>query len=308
MVAKKSDKNKPSDTKICFCCGKEKKNIANNFYQNDIEYIHNHFSICKNCVKKIIDYKEMTSVFFILHILDKPFIQSVWNDIAKTDESPWGAYITQISSLPQYKEFKYRNSQFDECNISKIKSNNNEEHHEVTKLNDNDKRQYERFWGRGLENQDYIWLQEEFEDFITRYECDSKGMELLIKQICLQELDIEKRRANEEKVDQQLKTLQDLLGSSNLKPVQETGANAVDQNTFGTLVKKWENEKPIPEAMEEWKKADWIKKYVLVWFLGHLCKMMGVDNDYSRLYEEEVNNYTVDNPINDYPEEENIDD
>jgi len=116
---------------------------------------------------------------------------------------------------------------------------------------------------------------------------------VLFQEIANQRLDIKKKRQQGTGVDRELKTLQDLLGSANIKPVQETGANSTEQATFGTLIKKWENEKPVPEPLEEWEENDWIKKYVLVWFLGHLCKMMGIKNKLSEMYEEEIGKYTV---------------
>jgi hypothetical protein len=140
---------------------------------------------------------------------------------------------------------------------------------------------------------DIQYLEIEYNDWVSRYECDSKGMEELIKQICFQLLDIKKGREANNKVDAQLKTLQDLLGSANLKPVQETGANATEQSTFGMLIKKWENDKPIPEPEDEFKDVDGIKKYINIWFLGHLCKMLGIENAYAKQYEEEVAKYTV---------------
>jgi len=161
------------------------------------------------------------------------------------------------------------------------------------------------FWGRGLDYEDYVWLQNEYVDFTNRYECDSKGMELLISQICMTMLDIRKRRENGEKVDQQQKTLQDLLGSSNLKPVQETGANGAEQETFGTLLKKYENDRPVPEPEERWRDPDKISKYIKVFFLGHLSRMLGVNNKYSDEYWEEIDQLTVNEPTEE--DEENSD-
>ena len=40
--------------------------------------------------------------------------------------------------------------------------------------------------------------------------------------------------------------------------------------------------------------ADWIKKYVNVWFFGNLCRMMGKENPYQEEYDEEMAKYTVD--------------
>lgn len=38
-----------------------------------------------------------------------------------------------------------------------------------------------------------------------------------------------------------------------------------------------------------------IKKYVFTWF-GHVCKMLGVKNGYTRMYEEEINRLRVEKP------------
>ena len=69
-----------------------------------------------------------------------------------------------------------------------------------------------------------------------------------------------------------------------------------DQNTFGTLIQKWENERPIPQPDPEFEDVDGIRRYVGAYFLGHLCKMMGIKNRYSAIYEEEMAKYTVEKP------------
>ena len=47
---------------------------------------------------------------------------------------------------------------------------------------------------------------------------------------------------------------------------------------------------------EEWKDVDGIAKYITIYFLGHLCKMMGIKNSYSRMYEAEMAKYKVEKP------------
>ena len=90
--------------------------------------------------------------------------------------------------------------------------------------------------------------------------------------------------------------MNDLMDSAKIKPKQKSDSALVDQNTFGTLIQKWENEEPIPEPKEEWKDVDGIKKYISVWFHGHLSKMFGLDNDNAREYEEEIAKYSVEPP------------
>src|SRR3712207_589367 len=96
MAINKEDNN---ETKICLCCTKEKKYTTNNFYQNVNPYINDSFRFCKKCTKKVVDYNNMESILFLLHILDKPFIQDKWEECLKSKKDTWGEYIRQISSL-----------------------------------------------------------------------------------------------------------------------------------------------------------------------------------------------------------------
>ena len=52
--------------------------------------------------------------------------------------------------------------------------------------------------------------------------------------------------------------------------------------TFGQLIDKWEQEKPIPEPDEEFKDVDKIGLYIDVFFKGHLSKMMGLKNAFMK--------------------------
>lgn len=54
--------------------------------------------------------------------------------------------------------------------------------------------------------------------------------------------------------------------------------------------------RPIPEPADEWKDVDGIVKYITVWFIGHLCHMLKIDNRYSEMYDAEIHKYTVNKP------------
>jgi len=160
-------------------------------------------------------------------------------------------------------------------------------------------------WGRGYSLEEYEFLDNEYTKWVMGYECDSPAQEVLFEEIAKTQLDIRKAREDEKPVDKLVKSLQDLLGSSNVKPVQESGANSLEQASFGVLIKKWENERPIPKPLPEFEDVDNIRKYITVWFLGHLSKMLDINNSYSDAYEKEMLKYTVNLPeISD--EEDNI--
>ena len=294
--------------KVCSCCGKEKK--LDMFYGSNSPFnkADGRIPVCKDCVWEFagVDHVayDIDRVKATLRMMDKPFIVRIWQ--TSIDESSGSAkkdafkvYMKNIA-MPQYKDMNWSHSDNEKSNVASEQLEEVKEsdfiEYEYTK---DDITRLMSFFGKGFSVEEYIWLNNEYQDFLNRYECDSKGMEMLIKQIVLQELDIEKRRASGEKVDTQLKTLQDLLGSSNLKPVQETGANAVEQETFGTLIKRWENEHPIPEPDPMWKDVDGISKYISVFFTGHLAKMLGkLSGETEELYEQEMKKFTVEEPTN----------
>ena len=153
-------------------------------------------------------------------------------------------------------------------------------------------------FGPGYLPEEYRYLREQYSDWTSRYDCQSKAQEEIFKNISIAQVNL--RRAQQEgdqkRTNEAFRSLNDLMDSAKIKPKQKSDSALVDQNTFGTLIQKWENEEPIPEPKEEWKDVDGIKKYISVWFHGHLSKMFGLDNDNAREYEEEIAKYSVEPP------------
>lgn len=253
--------------------------------------------ICKKCIADHIGLKDSIAyverVKSVLAIMDKPFIQDLW---LKSDED-WSKYIPQISSLPHFKGKTFADSMFQDSSGFKEEANMPENFtEEQISLNESELKELTSMWGKGYDIDDYLYLENQYETLLNSYECDSYAQEMLFQEIAHQRLSIKKAREGNKPTDKEMKTLQDLLGSSNIKPVQETGANATEQATFGTLIKKYENERPIPEPDPMWADVDGIKKYIQIWFLGHLCRMLGINNEYAQMYEDEISKYKVDAP------------
>ena len=153
-----------------------------------------------------------------------------------------------------------------------------------------------QFWGSGYKPSDYEFLKTQYDDWITRNECKTKAQEELFKLLSIAQLNILIAQRDGGKVSDAMKAFQDLLGSSNLKPAQTNDNAMADANTFSTLIKKWEDERPIPEPDPEWEDVDGIKKLITTFFLGHLSKALHIKNDASAQYEEEMKKYTVSKP------------
>ena len=158
------------------------------------------------------------------------------------------------------------------------------------------------FWGPGYSTKMYSELEERRKYWISRfpdgYSFDI-GEEALIRQICNLEIDINHDRAAGKSIDKNVNTLNTLLGSANLKPAQKKTEDAdaeLDGMPFGVGIRKWENTRPIPDPDPELQDVDNIVRYISIWFLGHLCKMLGIKNTYCKLYEDEMERLRVKAP------------
>lgn len=151
-------------------------------------------------------------------------------------------------------------------------------------------------FGRGFAPYQYKYLQDEYDDWTTRHECNTKAQEEIFIQICFAELDIYESRRVGDDVTKKVQTLQSLLDAAKLQPKQNHNESISDAQTFGTLIDKWEDEKPIPECEDKYKDVDDIAKYITAFFYGHTCKTVGIKNFYSKTYDDIMREYTVNRP------------
>lgn len=161
------------------------------------------------------------------------------------------------------------------------------------------------FWGPGYTPDMYRELEQRLRYYRSQMGEDTQtdlGTEMLLRQIASLELDINKARASGASTEKMVTSLNAML--SNLKKPQKGAAvDTVNPNTpFGVWIKRWENEKPVPEPDEELQDADHLIKYITVWFFGHLCKMLGIKNSYCKMYEDEIARLRVERP--EYDEED----
>ncbi|GAA0347063.1 hypothetical protein GCM10008931_42930 [Oceanobacillus oncorhynchi subsp. oncorhynchi] len=288
------------DKKQCVTCLKYKNRKSGFFISFNKWHSDGLQPYCKDCMKKFHDENNVATIKELMRLVDKPYIHERYEKAKESKKETLGEYLRMLN-LNQ-KHATYADSVFENGDKQGVRENHNGDIERGFRPEDVEDVQFTKeemeylidFWGRGYSKEDYEYLQKEYESLTNAYETDSSyAMEVLFQEAAQVRLSIQKNRENGKPVDKELKTFQDLLASANVKPVQETGANSVEQNTFGTLIKKYENEDPVPEPLEEWKDVDGIKRYVQVWFLGHLCRMLGIKNKYSEIYEEEVEKHTV---------------
>lgn len=301
----------------CLYCKKEY--VETNFYNSYSRLFSGTGKLpyCKQCVEKFYQqyYDEyinegcLTSeknavkrvcMLFDIYYTDVVF-NSAMNKIRESNMniSPMAQYVKTIQ-LSQYKDKSYDNTVLNEMK---------EEFIVGTSSNISDDRKVDeatiRFFGTGFTDEDYEYLKREYDDWTARHECNTKAQEEVFKRICFKQLEILKATRKGEETKNLDATFQNLLDTAKLQPKQNSGDATAENQTLGTLIDKWENERPLPEIDEELRDVDKIGLYIDTFFKGHTCKMLGEKNAYSNLYSSMMKKFTVDKP--EYESDEDYD-
>lgn len=154
------------------------------------------------------------------------------------------------------------------------------------------------FWGADFAPEFLLRLDKRYKKWTNGQDDLDQGAVSLFKHICILEETIAMDSAAGRSVDKNMNTLNTLLGSLNLKPVQKkTEMDAAIEGTpFGVWIDRWEHKRPIPEPDPMLKDVDGIVKYITVWFYGHIAKTLGIPNVYCEMYEKEMEKMKVDRP------------
>lgn len=292
------------DLLLCPSCGDFMK--SETAFYSDKRYATERYPICKRCLMKIVEQRRTDkdepnetkeSVQKVLQMMDRVYDDQFYNECVKgaydeTKEknrsSPFATYITATGSLPQWKGKTWADSDFGDLNSSIEQSEINEN----SRILKNAKKRF----GTDYKAEELIWLENEYQDWITRHECNTKPQEELFKNLSLNRLE-RKQAVKEGKPTKEIdKTFQELLATQNIQPRQTGMDSFADAQTFGTLIQKFEETRPLPEIDPELEDVDKIGLYIDAFFRGHTSKMLGLKNTFSHIYERVMSQFTVHKP------------
>lgn len=279
-------------TSICPKCGRPL--TRSNFYNSD-NYVVGHYPICKSCVFKIVEQNDdndadsnetKESVQRMCSMMDVPYMDDLYNKyLAVNEKHPFRKYITAIQSLPQYSGKTYKDSKFG------LEG-------EAKKYDQAMVEKGRKHFGN-YSDEDLVFLQEQYDEWLQMYGANTKSQWTLFQQICFIQLDLDKARKTGADTKDLLKQLQELMSSLNIKPNQSSSDNVTNKKTFGQMIEEWEDEykggRPIPEPDSEFKDINKIDELRQI-YAGTLAYAADLKNGYSEKYEEFMKKYTVEPP------------
>lgn len=316
VKVKRIEHDAPGTKYRCVCCGKEYSSQKGYFSPSNSPLFkgNNGFlPFCRNCVEKY--YQQLIGFYSgnEEHALEHCCWLFDWyySDEAASMTKNAGTR-TRISMYPS----KMNMAQVQDKGTTYLDTMRERHENKITTVADlnksegedgkvsNIKKETVLFFGFGYTDEEYMYLEDQYLDWTTRYECKTKAQEELFKNICIAQLTIQRAQqsGSTKSVTDAMKALQDLLGSANIKPSQTNDNSQLEQYTLGTLIQKWENDEPISEPSEEWRDPDGIYKFYDTYMLGHLCNLVHLKNDHEEAYRKEMEKYTVTPPTHEEDE------
>lgn len=268
----------------------------------DKNYATNRYPICKRCLMAMVEQRTKKndepnetkeSVQKVLQMMDRIYDDKFYEECVKgasdgvkekNRSSPFATYFTAIASLPQWRGKTWKDSDFGSAAVSLDEN----ETRIIKKTIANARKRF----GNGYSDEDYMLLENEYQDWVTRHECNTKAQEEVFENLALIKY-LKKKALLEGKPTKDLdKQQQDWLDSGNLKPKQKTENGLNDTLTFSQMLEKWEEHDPVALPDDEFKDVDGIMKYLKIWF-GWIAKAVGLNNVYTQQYEDAVNAFSV---------------
>ena len=274
-----------------------------NFYSSN-EYAIGVFPQCKKCILAEVEQRDKKndkpnetkdSVKRMLQRMNLPYIDDLYVSACKTvaDEvneknrkAPFLAYLVPLKSLPQYRNKTWADSEFEIGFVSD---------EEETKINAKTIKNGKKRFGN-YSPEDLMFLENEYQDWITRYECNTKAQESIFERLSFKKWEINKATKSGQPTKDLDKTYQELLATANIQPRQSGMDSMADAQTLGTLIQKYEETRPLPDIDPELEDVDRIGLYIDSFYRGHSCKMLGIKNTFTNLYEKVMSKYTVKPP------------
>ena len=305
-----NDYNRIINGDVLFCpkCGKWQ--ATDTTYYMDKRYVTGRYPICKKCIMKMVEQKNKDddqpnetreSVQNVLKMMDLPFDSDFYDDCVKgaLDDvrerkkgSPFATYITSLLSLPNWRGMTWKDSKFGDSADTP----------DEIRLNQKTIKAAKKRFGSNYSNEELMFLENEYQDWIGRYECNTKAQEEVFENLSICKLLQRKALATGKPTKDIDAQITNWMNTGAVQPKQNSTDVLSDAQTFGTLIQKWEETRPISKPEEEFEDVDGIGRYIDTFYRGHAAKMFGLDNTFSHLYENEMEKYTVKKP--EYSEEE----
>jgi hypothetical protein len=256
-----------SNKKTCLHCGEDW--AVSSFYSHRNPLINEKFGFCKKCVKNNIDFNVMDTLTIFLQTMDIPYLKEIWKQANGAKNETIGTYFKNLS-LKQNRDLHFKDSDDISGKTNKAELYEiNYEDFEVTEA-------ILKRWGRSLELDDYIFLEEEFSN-LGGHEAETAIQQRLVKNMTRTQWMADKalEEGDTGKYEKMMKTLSTQMQDANVKPVQiKSASEDGGLKSWGEWVRKIEETEPVTEDESQYE-PKYIREYIDRWFVSQVKRVFG---------------------------------
>lgn len=286
-MARNNEQAKEDVSKLyCVTCGKSKREV--DFYSatNKVLYKSGRVHICKDCIKKFcyID-KEINIEKFkkILMVFDMPYRMQEMESAILDKNDTIGTYFKNIQLNHKTETWEYGDRDNKDF-VSSIESLARDDFKVTPDML--------LKWG-SLSKEDVEYLENNYYQWTTRHECESKAQEILFEEICQMQLDIKKTREGGGDVIKKVEALQKLFQSANIRPLDQSAIQSNESAMIiGNMIATMEKTEPAEffeeHRLKEYRDYMGYQKYFDVWCLRPLKNLLTGSKDFNIDYNIEV--------------------
>lgn len=223
------------------CEFKGRPQLEDKFYKSN-KFGMTRYPVCKSCIQKKVDVKDVESVKSVLKDMDLAFKKDLWQevyDFCNGDQGAFGVYIGRIQKRgsPTYSE-----SNFDIVD---------EESGEVLE-EDEGKKIYSKEWGGKFTKTELEYLNNYYNGLLNDYEITTTNHRDYARKIAKASLAMDEEfekvlRGEPDTTYKNLRDTFDKLSNSAKFSESQRSANDVGLGSFGVIVAKVEKHTWIPE-------------------------------------------------------------
>jgi len=257
---------------------------ADMFYLSNSDiYPTGKLAICKECMVAYVTNENATlnkpKFIRLLAAIDRPYLDDLFESASARFVDANGDYDTRVVSeyvrLCNNKAYIDKNFSHSDSSYTTMVDEARAESDPFNIIVTNALRAEWGLWIK--EDTDIKFLEYTFRKYVSFYSINTEDpvQVALVRDICFQDLKLQKARESNSSEKDILAAKQALLNTANLTPTQTAKSNV--GFTLGGFIKLIEEDEPIPEPSEEFKDPDRIYE-IFMKFFGHILAMMGKTN------------------------------
>jgi hypothetical protein len=260
------------DSLICIQCSKEKAKDRN-FYNTRSNLYKNlgKIPICKQCIKTLIDYNDMETIYSFLRQFDIKFDIEYWVSAEESDYETFSKYMTMVNSLSQFEGTSWNDSVFEVGKLEEEIEYNSDEiesQHQSIKNQEKVSQELITKWGEGYTNEEYRAFERKYSMLKNNYQektaMHTEALLTYIRYRTKEELATAKNDMKAAKDWGQL--AQKAAQDAKINPSQLSKSDLSDGlDTFGQLVRSVEQSEDIIPILPTFKEKPQDKVDFTIW-------------------------------------------